>query len=250
MDSDALQAVGRAIEMMRENFGEELTVDDLAQVAMFSKFHFSRVFRQAIGISPGRFLSAVRLQEAKRLLRRTSLTIADISNQVGYTSVGTFSTRFKGSVGIAPSQYRQSGGDMSLLYGAGDRTISPPRPTIVHGEVLCASPERVGRVFVGLFPNWILEGPPIQYTLLSRPGPYMLQDVPQGTWYLLVHRLSGGEFSQGQTPTVGTCGPINIRRDIVTRKVNVEIRPASEFDPPVLLAALDIPALELNARAG
>src|SRR4051812_16414952 len=95
---DALRrAVERAIQHMNENLSEPLTIDDLADVAMFSKFHFSRIFRNITGIPPGRFLSAVRLQEAKRLLLSTSLTVADISSQVGYSSIGTFSTRFKSS---------------------------------------------------------------------------------------------------------------------------------------------------------
>ena len=74
--------------MMRDNIGEELTVDDMARAAMFSKFHFTRVFQRVTGVSPGRFLSAMRLQRAKDLLLTTSMNVADISVHVGYNSVG------------------------------------------------------------------------------------------------------------------------------------------------------------------
>ncbi|SDH41746.1 Helix-turn-helix domain-containing protein [Sinosporangium album] len=104
------EAVNRAIDTMYKNIGQQLTVEDIARTAMFSKFHFSRMFRQVTGVSPGRFLTDVRLREAKRLLLSTSLSVADISSRVGYTSVGTFSTRFKSSVGVAPTEYRRCRG--------------------------------------------------------------------------------------------------------------------------------------------
>ena len=94
MEESTKQAVDRAISTMRENLGEQLTVDDMARAAMFSKFHFTRIFQRVTGVSPGRFLSALRLQRAKQLLVSTSLNVADISLRVGYNSVGTFSSRF------------------------------------------------------------------------------------------------------------------------------------------------------------
>ena len=65
-------AIERVILTMRRRLGEPMTVDDLARTARFSKFHFTRIFQRATGVSPGRFLSAMRLNEAKRLLITTS----------------------------------------------------------------------------------------------------------------------------------------------------------------------------------
>jgi transcriptional regulator GlxA family with amidase domain len=110
MDRIVRQAVDRAIATMQANLGEQLTIDDIARSAMFSKFHFSRIFQKVTGSSPGRYLSAMRIEEAKRLLVTTSLTVADISNLVGYRGVGTFSSRFSDSVGVSPTTYRQFGG--------------------------------------------------------------------------------------------------------------------------------------------
>src|SRR5436190_23260100 len=115
MDEIVVRAVERAIETMHRNLGERLTIDDMARSAMFSKFHFSRVFQRVTGVSPGRFLSAMRLEEAKRLLLVTSFTVADISHRVGYNSVGTFSSRFRSSVGVSPTTYRQLGGNTSAV---------------------------------------------------------------------------------------------------------------------------------------
>src|SRR6266536_328180 len=110
MQQTAEKAVERLIDTMRDNLSEQLTVDDMAHCALFSKFHFTRLFERITGVSPGRFLSALRLQEAKRLLTTTGLNVTDISLLVGYNSVGTFSTRFTKSVGLPPTTYRRMGG--------------------------------------------------------------------------------------------------------------------------------------------
>jgi transcriptional regulator GlxA family with amidase domain len=105
-------AVQRAIDVMHKDLGTNITVDDLARTALFSRFHFTRVFRQVTGLPPGQFLSALRLERAKQLLTSTSMNVVDISVQVGYSSVGTFSTRFNRSVGMSPTNYRR-------CFGAG-----------------------------------------------------------------------------------------------------------------------------------
>src|SRR3954468_23765148 len=115
IDEGLERAVIRVIDTMRQNLSEQLTVDDMARAARFSKFHFTRVFQRVTGVSPGRFLSAMRLEEAKRLLLSTTLTVADISHRVGYNSVGTFSSRFRNSVGVSPTTYRQLGGTAPRL---------------------------------------------------------------------------------------------------------------------------------------
>src|SRR2546430_14701048 len=128
---------------MRENLGEPLTVDDMAREALFSKFHFTRIFQRTTGVSPGRFLSALRLQQAKRLLVSTSLNVADISLRVGYNSVGTFSSRFTRSVGLCPTEYRRTGGYVQSVFRASGR------PQHGSGRVVCGRtrpppPQRAG----------------------------------------------------------------------------------------------------------
>ena len=191
MEKAIEQAVGRVIEAMRENLGEQLTVDDMARTAMFSKFHFSRVFQRVTGVSPGRFLSAVRLQEAKHLLVTTSLTVTEISHRVGYTSVGTFSSRFRRSVGVSPTTYRQLGGFSPRLSLDRRRNSPQPRSATVRGEVRSAvTDSRLGLIFVGLFADPIPQGQPVRCAVLHRPGPYTLEDVPDGTWHLLAHSVA------------------------------------------------------------
>src|SRR5256714_15274685 len=86
------QAVERAIQTMHTHLDEELTLEDLASVAYLSPSHFHRVFRRLIGIPPGEFLAALRFQTARRLLLTTALSVTEICFEVGYTSIGSFTT--------------------------------------------------------------------------------------------------------------------------------------------------------------
>ncbi len=231
MDDTGRRAVERAIATMRANLGEPLCMDDLARAALFSKFYFSRLFQRATGISPARFLSAMRLAEAKRLLRCTPVTVTSISHQVGYSSVGTFSTQFSIRVGTSPNSYRHFG---SVDLTRHDDT-DDPNLGIVRGNV--AAPESMPHwpIFVGLFPGRIPEGRPIRHTVLDGAGPYVLRDVPMGSWHLLAHLMEPG-VSYDEVSYVGALGSIGIRSGVVARLAEVRLHPVRSFDPPVLVA--------------
>ena len=242
MDEVIEQAVLRVVKVMRDNLGEQLTIDDMARTAMFSKFHFSRIFREVTGVSPGRFLSALRLQEAKRLLISTSISVVDISNKVGYASVGTFSSRFKSTVGVAPITYRARGGltgPISIDHGRGTPEARPPT---VAGEILARQADASGPLFVGLFPGRIPQGQPAGYTVLNRPGSYVLHDVPRGTWHLLVRSIGPGKKAgthddpDPSQRSAGASGPITIAPDTLSQRADVCLRPMRCVDPPMLLA--------------
>jgi len=250
-------AVGRVIETMRDNLGERLTIDDMARTAMFSKFHFSRLFRKVTGVSPGRFLSAMRLQEAKRLLVSTSLTVTEISHRVGYTSVGTFSSRFRNSVGVSPTTYRQLGGfTPEPGQGARHGTAAAVRSVTVRGEIHSPMVDRLGLIFVGLFTDPIPQGQPVRCTILHHPGPYILDDVPLGSWYLLAHSVAAGleEFVRGPRSDnlvlcVGSNGPLRVQPDTTTLHADVLLGPLPSPDQNLLSALLDIRSVALSVGA-
>ena len=236
MSETTARCLERTVESMHENLGEPLTVDDLARTAMFSKFHFSRVFQRMTGLSPVRFLSALRIQEAKRLLRSTSLTVADISHQVGYNSVGTFSTRFHTSVGMSPREYRRGDAVEPALPG-------PGRPgedtTRISGHVVRPDSEWCGPVFLGAFPTALLEGTPVASIVLPRCGSFTLPVVPAGTWYLHAQAAAQDGGATAEPAIFTAChGPIELHAGVTTL-AEVRLRPRSLMDPPALL---EIPA--------
>lgn len=143
MEQPAVRAVERAITYMRDNLGEQLAIDGIAHAAMFSKFYFTRLFHRMTGMSPGRFLSAIRIQRAMELLLSASMTVTDVSYRVGYNSMGTFSSRFRESVAC-----RQRHIASSAVFSAICPTRSAPvSPTV--GRRLSAAgsslPRRIGR---------------------------------------------------------------------------------------------------------
>src|SRR5678815_3163943 len=79
---------------------------DMSRVAYISEFHFNRVFHQITGLPPAKFISAMRLDEAKRLLLNTNQSVTDICFDVGYNSLSTFTRRFTQRVGLGPREFR------------------------------------------------------------------------------------------------------------------------------------------------
>ena len=108
-------AVEKVIGVMHEQLGQALSLEDMAAIANSSPFHFNRVFRQVVGIPPAQFLYALRLQKAKHLLLTTTLNVTDVCYEVGYNSLGSFTTRFTDLVGVSPTHLRRLADD-DMLY--------------------------------------------------------------------------------------------------------------------------------------
>ena len=88
-------------------FARGLDVEELAHGACMSTGHLSREFRRAYCESPGHYLMTRRIERAMALLRRGDLSVTNVCFEVGYTSLGTFSSRFSDLVGVSPSAYRR-----------------------------------------------------------------------------------------------------------------------------------------------
>lgn len=182
------QAVECAIKAMHTHLQELLTLEDLASIACLSPFHFHRVFRCLVGVPPGAFLAALRLQEARRLLLTTPLSVTDICFEVGYTSLGSFTSRFTRLVGLSPRLLRQRAHafePLSLKPVEIDPQITSrmSEKNALLGRVSVPATFR-GVVYVGLFSSPIPQGTPLRCTRLSAPGMYLLPNIPDGVYYL------------------------------------------------------------------
>src|SRR5215467_2075860 len=96
----------RAKDLVDARFAQPLGVDDLARTAGLSRAHFSREFRRAFGESPHAYLLTRRLERAAALLRTTDRSVADICLSVGLQGIGSFTTSFTRTFGVAPTRYR------------------------------------------------------------------------------------------------------------------------------------------------
>ena len=93
---------------VRERLAEEMAVETLAALVELSPFHFSRVFKQATGMSPLQFVTRERITRAQQLMRETKRSLIEIALDVGYTSPSHFAKVFRRVTGMAPNEFRSS----------------------------------------------------------------------------------------------------------------------------------------------
>jgi AraC family transcriptional regulator len=246
--ADARRAtVERVLETMVERFAEPLMLHDLAELAFLSPYHFNRVFRLVTGVPPGRFLTTLRMQEAKRLLLTTSLRVTDICFEVGYQSLGTFTTHFRQHVGVGPCPLRslaEAYADVpleALLERTG--TSSACGPAVVRGRV--RSPDGFdGVAFVGLFPQRLPQGRPSTCAVLAAPGEVELRATPASGEHALASAFprSGTIFETllpepAETRVAASrVRPARGGRGSSSASLDLRLRPVAVTDPPVLLA--------------
>lgn len=96
-----LEVAVQAARFLAAHATEPIRLGDVADHVGYSPFHLSRIFERHLGLPPGQFLSAHRFQHAKRLLLDSDERIIDVCFAVGFTSIGTFTSRFAASVGSA-----------------------------------------------------------------------------------------------------------------------------------------------------
>ena len=93
-------------DYLTKNYAGCFDLSEVANYSCMSKYHFCRIFSEVFGESPYQYISKIRVDHAKRLLITSKLSINDICESVGYTSVGSFSLLFRKKTGMSPTQYR------------------------------------------------------------------------------------------------------------------------------------------------
>ena len=106
-DLETLQRLGRARDFIDHCYDHPLSLDQISEKACFSRYHFLRLFRQAFNQTPHQYLIHRRIEKAKELLSEDDLRVTDVCFEVGFQSLGSFSTLFHRCVGHAPATYRE-----------------------------------------------------------------------------------------------------------------------------------------------
>ena len=243
------QTVERVINEIRDKLGEPLTLQEIAEMAYLSPFHFNRIFHQITGLPPTQFLYALRLNEAKRLLLTTDRSVTDVCFDVGYNSLGTFTTRFTHLVGVSPSRLRNMVDHMtptvinSLLDARGREGLAvTSSSSCVSGRVIIPTLFS-GSIFVGLFQDVIPQGRPVAGTLLIGHSNFQVGPVPDGCYYLFAATLPhstdilGYFLPEASSLLVGVDqSPVIVRKGRVSRFTEIAMRSLRITDPPILIA--------------
>lgn len=105
--SNASNAMSKLINFIKKNYNQPLTNDVLSDMTGYHEYHLNRLFSTHTGTSVHQYILNIRINEAKKLLLNTNLSLASIAEQIGFNSNTYFSTYFKRVVGISPLEFRK-----------------------------------------------------------------------------------------------------------------------------------------------
>ena len=117
-DSNALASVKNAIEFINMSYNKDISLTDVADHVGINQYYMAHIFKDITGTTFLSYLTRIRCEEARKLLRSTSLSISEISKNCGFNNPSYFSKRFKDLYNMLPNQYR----NMSIA-----KKITPPQ---------------------------------------------------------------------------------------------------------------------------
>jgi AraC family transcriptional regulator len=105
--SDTGVYVSLAEEYIRANFSSNITLKDICDAIHVSRYHFIRMFGKTTGLTPHKYLTEVRMEKAKELLRSGNYSVTEAAMLCGFESIPHFSETFKKSTGFTPVDYKK-----------------------------------------------------------------------------------------------------------------------------------------------
>ena len=244
-----LHAVLNAIDCMRKDPSGPHDLARMAAIGCMSRYHFLRVFEEVTRISPGRFLAALRMQQAKHLLLETSMPVTTICFEVGYNSLGTFTRLFTDCVGVSPSSFRSlievsAGSSIEALMASYFERQFPLRSKRTIAGSVHGPADFHGVIFVGAFSSPIPQQQPVNGTLLLHPGRFELALEPRVQPRCLMaagfppnsNAINYLLPSPEDVLVASTALSCPISEDSSPHDHDLILRPLQPFDPPILTA--------------
>ncbi len=112
--SDYINRINKVVDFIELNLSAEIKLQDLADVACFSQFHFHRIFNMLMGETPKDFLRRVRIERAAYMLKTSSESMAEIAYRCGFSSQATFSRAFRDYFQCSPTKWKYQQKDMQI----------------------------------------------------------------------------------------------------------------------------------------
>ncbi|MEO6149237.1 MAG: methylated-DNA--[protein]-cysteine S-methyltransferase [Mucilaginibacter sp.] len=108
--------IEKAIAYIKSNFKNQPDLDDVAEKAGLSPFHFQRMFTDWAGISPKKFIQFLSLEHAKNILKQKQATLFDTAFETGLSGTGRLHDLFINLEGMTPAEYKNGGAALSINY--------------------------------------------------------------------------------------------------------------------------------------
>ncbi len=104
-ESADMAAVRRAVAYIDDHPDRAISLRELAGAAGLSRFHFSRVFKRQLGLSPAKYVEKARIEQAKLLIVAAQVSLASVAQAVGFADQSHFTRRFRAHEGCTPAQF-------------------------------------------------------------------------------------------------------------------------------------------------
>ena len=131
--AEYISRINKAFDYIESNLANSLTLEEIAAVAHFSKFHFNRVFHSLVGETPFQFIQRLRLEKAASfLLANRQEPIAEIAFRCGFSDVSIFSRNFKRYFKVSATQYRRAPLHNSNISQVNRNKAQQDHPSVVY----------------------------------------------------------------------------------------------------------------------
>ncbi|HZI57982.1 MAG TPA: AraC family transcriptional regulator, partial [Verrucomicrobiae bacterium] len=108
INDETFRRLCRARDLLAAEYQSQVLLEAAAREACLSPFHFHRLFRATFGETPHDFITRRRMEKARHLLASGEMTVTEVCMEVGYSSLGSFSTKFQSLAGLAPTEYQRT----------------------------------------------------------------------------------------------------------------------------------------------
>jgi AraC-like DNA-binding protein len=214
----------RAIEHMSADLTERHSLETISEATRCGPFALIRAFRRLTGTTPMRFLTILRLAEAKRILLMSDAQVIQACYDVGYESLGSFNNRFKALVGLTPTELRRK----ARLLDVQCQALS--RGEAQRGFIYAAAVYRSGAAHADLVDLHHLQG--------TRGRPPERDDCVV-IYYAVPCGASALELLLQRSVLRSECVPLTDDWQSLSRLTSIALRPPTQFDPPVLPVIAD-----------
>jgi AraC family transcriptional regulator len=254
---DYVERIARVVAQLRTEPELTLSLSEIADIAALSPFHAIRVFRLITGYTPAAMQTALRVQEAKRLMAFERATVTEACFAVGFSSLGSFSQRFATLCGVNPSEFRAQASRVEefvddLTSLARNPNLEPFERNFVSGSVI-GHQDGPALFFVGLYPPGPPMGRPLYGDVLTDPGEFVIRHVPDGTYQIYCaviaqpDRLSDWSLPDSEVQTGG--GQIvQMMLGEPVRDVQIDLQPRTMILTPIMTALMAMPCVAEIAR--